>query len=231
MKRIRVIRTFTSLSALLLLGACSGSYQARNVDLGDSLLVNPRILKAGTGDQALYRYKNPAADFSKYAQVMIEPVLISKSADLDADERANYRTLAHNGFIYLVQELEKYFIVVKNPGPNTMRVQMAIVDADTSKPVRTILSFTPIGIGLNILKYTATGKQTAVGEITGEVKITDAATGQVLGAALDRRVGGKNPKDIYDVWYNADSGIHYWAKKVAFVLCQEAGKLNCVSPD
>ena len=43
-----------------------------------------------------------------------------------------------------------------------MRLQLAIVDADSSKPVRNLLSsVSPIGIGLNLLKYGATGKHRA----------------------------------------------------------------------
>ena len=46
------------------------------------------------------------------------------------------------------------------------------------------------------MKYGASGKQSGVGEITGEFKVTDAMTGELLGAALDRRVGGKDVKGV-----------------------------------
>lgn len=69
----------------LLLGGCGASMQARNVDVKQSLLVNPSTLKKGTGDQALFRYVNPKADPKQYARIMIDPVLIEKQGELDTD--------------------------------------------------------------------------------------------------------------------------------------------------
>jgi hypothetical protein len=89
----------------------------------------------------------------------------------------------------------------------------------------------PIGIGLSAVKYAVTGKPSGVGEITMEMKITDATSGQLLGAALDRRVGGKTPSGIVDTWYNADEALKYWSKRLAYVLCNMRIGNNCVSPE
>ncbi|RNC68273.1 MAG: DUF3313 domain-containing protein [Desulfuromonadales bacterium] len=214
-----------------MLGGCAvGSYQARSVDL-KTMLVNPDILQKGTGDQALYRYVNPKVDLKQYSKVLIDPVMISKDGELDAGERENYQTLANNAYVYLTQELAKDYKVVTAPDPGTFRIQMAIVDADSAKPVRNTLStLMPIGIGVSLLKYTATGKQSGVGEITSEMKITDAMTGELLGAALDRRVGGKELTQLWSSWHNADDGLKYWAKRLGFALCGMRGGANCVEP-
>ena len=155
----------------LLLGGCGASYQARSMEIkeGQTLLVNPAILEKGTGDQALYRYVNPKADLKKYTKIMIDPVIVSKSAELDASDLENYQKLANNAFVYLNQELSKDYQIATSPDPQTLRVQLAIIDADTSKPVRNFLStFMPIGMGLSLVKYAATGKQSGVGEISLE---------------------------------------------------------------
>jgi hypothetical protein len=232
MKRIKsLVLLVTGAVIALLLGGCGGSYQARSMDIKEALLVNPNMLEKGTGDQALYRYENPRANFTQYTKIIIDPVLISKAAELDAGDMENYQKLANNAYSYLTQELQKDYQVVQNPEPNTLRVQMAIVDADASKPARNLLSSaSPFGIGINILKYGATGKQTGVGEISGEFKITDASTGELLGAAIDRRVGGKAAQGIWDTWYNADQALQYWAKRARFVLCEKRGGANCEKP-
>ena len=216
-----------------LLGGCAGSYQARSVDLKpDTILVNPDIFEKGTGDQVLFRYVNPAADFKSYSKVIIEPVLIYKQAELDAGQLENYQKLANNSFVYLNQELASQLTVVTAPEPGTIRIQFAIVDAERSAPVRNLLSsLSPIGIGLNLVKYSVTGKQMGVGEITSEIRATDAVSGQLLGAGYDRRVGGKAAQGIYDTWYNADQALQYWAKKCAWFLCDSKGGTNCVKPD
>ena len=93
-----------SVGAALLLGGCGGSNQARSMEIkeGQTLLVNPAMLEKGTGDQALYRYANPKADIKKFTKVIIEPVIISKSAELDAGDLENYQKLANNAFVYLL---------------------------------------------------------------------------------------------------------------------------------
>jgi len=219
-------------AAALQLGGCGvGSYQARSVDRQESPLVNPDILVKGTDDQALYRYVNPKADVKQYTKVLIDPVLVYKDAVLDKDERENYQKLANNAFVYLTKELEKSYQMVKTTEPGTLRIQMAIIDADSSKPVRNTLStIVPIGMGLSVVKYAATGKQAGVGEITMQIKITDAGTGELLGAALDRRVGGKELTKLWSGWHNADDALQYWAKRLSFILCDMRGGANCVKP-
>ncbi|MEA5113688.1 MAG: DUF3313 domain-containing protein [Geobacteraceae bacterium] len=227
--KMRVVLTI--MASALMLGGCGASYQARSVDVQNAMLVNPSILQKGGEDQALYRYVNPDVKIKQYDKVIIDPVIIVKEAQLDADELDNYKKLATNGFVYLTDELKQDYQIVDTPAEGTMRVQLAIVDADSSKPGRNILSSVmPIGIGVNAVKYAATGKQSGVGEITAEFKVTDATTGALLGAALDRRVGGKSPKGITDTWYNADQALQYWAKKVRFVMCTERGGTDCVKP-
>jgi len=234
---MRHIKTATLLvmaaGTALLLGGCAGSYQARSMEVkeGQTLLVNPAILEKGTDDQALYRYANPKADIKKYTKIMIDPVIVSKSAELDASDLENWQKLANNAYVYLNQELSKDYQVATSPDPQTLRIQLAILDADTSKPVRNFLStFMPIGMGLSAVRYVATGKQSGVGEISAEFKLTDAATGELLAAAVDRRVGGKALSGIWDTWYNADEALKYWAQKTRFALCQNRGGANCVKP-
>lgn len=218
-------------AAAFVLGGCAASYHARGMDLKDTMLINPSILKPGTGDQALYRYKNPAAAGRRYTKVLVDPVLLRRSTELDAETLENYRKLANNAYLYLAEELGKDYEIASSPGPETLRVQLAILDAEPGSPVRNVISsVAPIGIGISAIKGAVTGKQTGVGEITAEFKVSDALTGELLGAAVDRRVGGKAPGGMFDSWYNADAAMKYWAKRLRFVLCAERGGPDCVKP-
>jgi len=201
------------------------------MEIKHTMLVNPAILTPGTGDQALYRYQNPDAKGRRYTKMLVDPVLLTRSAELDAESLENYQKLANNAYVYLVQELRNDFQIVKAPEPETIRIQLAIVDAEPSSPVRNVLSSViPLGVGISAIKGAATGKQSGVGEITAEFKLTDAMSGELLGAAIDRRVGGKDVGGMFDSWSNADSALNYWAKRVRFVLCTEGGRANCVKP-
>lgn len=214
-----------------LLTGCSGSMHARNVDLKNAFLVNPSMYKAGSSEEALYRYKKTGLDIKQYTKILVNPVIIVKEAELDEGQRANYQKLADNAFIYLTSELGNDYEIVKKTEPGAMRLQFAIIEADSSKPVRNLLSSaSPIGIGVGAVTYGVTGKPSGVGEITVEMKVTDAMSGELLGAALDRRVGDKNPVGIIDTWYNADEALQYWAKQIRFVLCRERGGVECQKP-
>jgi len=232
MKRQGAIIGFALFAVVgFLLGGCAASYQARSMDVKDSMLVNPAILEPGTGDQALYRYRNPDAKGRRYTKMLVDPVLLKKSAELDVEALENYQKLANNAYLYLVQELQNDFQIVKSPEPGALRIQVAIIDAEPSSKVSNILSsVVPIGIGISAIKGASTGKQSGVGEITAEFKLTDSMTGELLGAAVDRRVGGKDVGGMFDNWYNADAGLKYWAKRLRFVLCTEGGNTNCVKP-
>lgn len=233
MKRQETIFAFALFMVVaLLLGGCAGSYHARSLEVKETMLVNPAILKPGTGDQALYIYKNAdAAKGKRYTKMLVDPVLLRRSAELDAEKMENFQRLANNAFIYLVQELQNDFQIVKSPEPETLRFQLAILDADPSSRVRNVISsVVPIGIGISAIKGASTGKQAGVGEITAEFKVSDAMTGELLGAAIDRRVGGKSVEGMYDSWSNADDALKYWAKQARFVMCTEGRGVNCVKP-
>jgi hypothetical protein len=220
-----------SVVVALLLGGCAGSYHARSLDIKETMFVNPAILTPGASGQALYRYRNPNVKSGRYNKVLVDPVLLSRSAELDAENLENYQKLANNAYVYLVQEFRKEGSIVKSPEPGAVRLQLAILEANPSSPVRNVLSSViPIGIGISAIKGASTGKQAGVGEITAEFKVTDAMTGELLGAAVDRRVGGKSVEGMYDSWSNADDALKFWGKQVHYIFCMERGGTNCVKP-
>ncbi len=215
-----------------LLGGCSESYQARSVDIKQATLFDPTILKKGKDDQALYRYVSPKADIKQYTKIFVDKVLVRKDGQLDKDELQDYQNLTYNAYVFLNKELGKDYTMLLAPEPGAMRIQMAITDADSSKPVRNTLStFLPVGWGLNLVKYSATGKQSGVGEISVEILITDANTGELLGAALDSRVGGKEVDKLWSSWANANDALEYWAQQIRFIFCDmRGGGVKCVKP-
>ncbi len=227
--RLVVCALFAGLA--LLLCSCGSSYQARSVEIKNAMLVNPALLEKGSGDQALYRYVNPRFNVPKYSKIIIQPVLIAKEGELEPSEKENYQKLANNAYVYLRLELAKELQIVSKPEADTLDLQMAIRDADSSKPVRNLLSsVTPIGLGISAVTYSVTGKQSGVGEITAEFRLTDAVTGELLFAALDKRVGGKALQGVWDTWYNADEALKYWAKRAAFLYCKQRGGKDCAEP-
>jgi len=219
-----------ALIAPLLVG-CASSLQARKVDVAKSVLVDPSILEKGKEGEALYRYVNPKVDWKSYSKVIIEPVIVYQQAAMDEETRKNFQTLANNAFVFLNKELAKVATVVTAPEPGTMRIQFAIVSAEKSGAVSNFMTtIVPVGMVLSAGKYAATGKPMGVGSITGEMRITDATSGELLAAALDKRVGGKQLRGVFTVWQDADSGLQYWAELTRYRVCSFISSNVCEQP-
>ncbi len=219
-----------ALIAPLMVG-CAPSLQARKVDVAQSVLVDPSILEKGKEGEALYRYVKPNVDWKMYSKVLVEPVIVYKEAAMDEETRQNFQTLANNAFVFLTTEIAKVAKIVTVPEPGTLRIQFAIVSAEKSGAVSNFMTtIVPVGMVLSTGKYAATGKPMGVGEITGEMRITDASTGELLAAALDKRVGGKQVRGVFTIWQDADSGLQYWAELTRYRVCSFISSAVCEPP-
>lgn len=213
-----------------LLGGCMTTRQERSME-PKGFLVDPAILSRGEDDQALYRYRNPAVDLKKYPKVIIEPVKFYKPANASPEELADLNKLANNFNGYLFRELAKEFFIMKEPEVGTLRIETAITEAGKSSPGMDFISTVlPVGLAVSMVKDFSTGKPASVGEISGELKITDAMTGELVAAAVDSRMGGKTLKGIFSSWSDADNAMEYWAVKLRYVLCMEWGLKKCDKP-
>jgi len=166
--------------------------------------------------EADLRYINPNAQWTQYNKVLIEPVTFwgGDSTKLSA---ADQRTLTNYFYQALEQQLSKKFEVVTQAGPGVMAIQVALIDATTATPgLRSISVIEPHVRLIATLKYLATGSFPFVGSAEADAKITDSVTGQVLAAAVSKRLGGGSPKNV-DVWElgDAENAITYWAQMMA----------------
>jgi hypothetical protein len=214
----------------LMLGGCMTTKEARSVE-PKGVLFDPAILSKGEGDQVLQRYLNPRANLKEYRKVMIAPVKFFKPAQASPEELTDLQNLANNFNQYLFAELSKDYNVVLAPEAGTLRIETAITQADKSNPTMDFISTVlPIGLAVSIVKDSVTGKPLNVGEISGEVKITDATTGELMAAAADSRVGGKSFKGMFSSWSDANHAMEYWATKLRYMLCTNRKDTGCVAP-
>lgn len=211
------------------LAGCGTTMQARSVDLTNALLVNPDVLVKGGPGQAMYRYVDPSADFKKYSKLLIDPVIIYKEGEMDAEQRGNNQILANNLYAYLTEELGKDMTVVKNPEPGTIRLTCAIVNVEKTHVVRNVITtVVPVGVAISTAQYAATGKPSGTGSITGEARVTDAVTGKLLGMGIDKQVGGKSFESMTDSWHSADEGMKNWSKMARYNMCQLRTVKDCM---
>ncbi|MGH6897036.1 MAG: DUF3313 domain-containing protein [Geminicoccaceae bacterium] len=222
------------LCALALLGGCAASQQARNVETSGFLGDDYALLREGKAGEALLVYRNPDADWAAYDKLKLDAVTIwaGEGSAFEDFSEPDRQTLADTFYALLNDELSKDFQMVDELGPDVLHVQVAITDAQTSNPtLDTISSVVPQALLLSQAKGLVTGKPGFVGEASVEAKVTDGQTGELVGAGVDRRVGGKSVTGApTDSWDDVRQAYRYWAQQFRYRLCTERGDTDCTPP-
>jgi hypothetical protein len=178
----------------------------------DYSLLQPASSGAVSGQQAMLAYINPNGNFASYNKIIIAPV--TYWADPNSTLPANEQQILCNYFYSVLQTtLSKNFNVVTDPSPGTLRFAAALSDATSATPVlRTVSVVVPQAHALNLIKYGLTGTYAFVGSATGEAKLTDSMSGQLLAAWADQRFGTAAVKNatVWQ-WGDADNAMNFWA--------------------
>jgi hypothetical protein len=212
---------------------CARTYQARYVETSD-FLPDYSILKEDQDDDALLSYWKKGTDWSHYKKIIVDPVLIRKTQDSGLNDRPQIESSRLKElFEYQVREaLRRDFKLVNKPGPDTLRVQLAITDAETSTLLLDQLTtLYPSARASSLLKRLAFGTESFVGKASVERKVTDSTTGEVLMASADCRAGGKTLAGSFNEWDDAEQAYVYWAQQLSYQLCEKAGNPNCQEPE
>jgi Protein of unknown function (DUF3313) len=175
--------------------------------------VCAKLVPTSDKKEADLRYIDPNAQWTQYHKVLIEPVSFWGGDDTKVSAKDQQILTTYFGRV-LHEQLSKKFQVVDQPGPGVMTIHVALEDATAATPVmRSVSVAEPHVRMIATLKYLATGTFPFVGSAQAEAKVTDSVTGQVLAAAVSKRVGGGSLKNV-DVWEmgDAENALAYWAQ-------------------
>jgi hypothetical protein len=146
---------------------------------------------------------------------MIAPVTFW-AADDSKVSAADQQALCNYMYTVMVTDLGKTFVIVDQPGPGVLKVSGALTDASSAVPVlRSISVVVPQARAVSVIKMAATGTYAFVGSAQGALKVNDSVTGQLLAAAVDKRVGGASIRNV-DVWQwgDAENAMNYWGNLI-----------------
>jgi len=238
--RLSLVLMTASLAAL---AGCATGRQARSVKPTDFLGEYRPLLQAGKpGEEELLVYRSPAAKWTEYHKILLEPVTIWKDPKwkLSDDEKKDLQKLVDSFQATLREKLSADYEMVEHEGPGVMRIQAAITNtqrSDTPLKVASKAIPFPYGTGGSYLWAFITGKPPFVGEVSMEFLIKDSVTGELLSASADRRVGadtivaGQNVNTEYlNSWGDVKYSLIYWTDEVVYRLCFLRGGTNCVKP-
>ena len=231
------------ITLVLLLSACPATKQARTVDRLGFLKDLYPVMSPGNEDagESLLIYKNPKAALippNSYTMIMLDPVLIFRGPEskMEGISQDQAQVLADTFYALIYQELSKDYEMVEKPVPSALRAQVAITHLEKSWPMLDVVSSIPAPMNVlaagSLLKTVATGKPAFTGEVVIEAKITDAQTGEVLRAIVDRRVGTKKlGAESFNSWSDVYESLRYWAENARYQLCKARQiRTDCPQP-
>lgn len=228
--------------SVFILGGCAetrGTYGMMNPDFPKYGFLGEYYDKLEPGDEKEYepalRYQAP--NFKEiaptYTKLLLDPVVFFRAekdpstgiSQEDAQTLANY--LHNQIYLALKDDIE----IVDHVGPNTLRVAISMTDAETRWVGLDIIStFVPQLRVVSELKGFVSGKPSFAGKAVAEAKVTDAQTGQMLVAAVDKRVGGKTLGKGFSEWADVTDAMDYWSQMLKYRLCRVQNRQNCEPP-
>jgi Protein of unknown function (DUF3313) len=222
------------LFALVISTGCAETRHAMEVDksgfLGEELYSKMTKGDESKLEAALKWMDTSAIGKDKYKKIILDPIVLYRQPQHMGGGNSNQNAQMLINYFYnkLYLGLSKNFELVEQPGPGTMRFQIALTDYDQSWVALDMIStVVPQLRVVAELKGLATDKPTFVGGVQAEVKVSDAETGKVLGAAIDRRVGSKTLTKGTDSWADVKNAMDFWSLQADYRACIIAGLSNC----
>jgi hypothetical protein len=221
------MKRFVGVLIVILCVSCGATRGGREVE-GRGFLGDYSRLSENPEDGVDLRYIATGVDWESYDKVLLDPVQFWRSADVEAGlSPDDAQALADYFYGVLRKSLSKDYAMVNAPESGTLRVSIVFIRlGERNVTLDTISTYWPIGRVLSEAAGGVTGKPSFVGEAAYEGKITDATSGELLGAAVDARVGGKAIKDFGD-WTDVRAASDVWANNLAFRLCKLRGDEGC----
>jgi hypothetical protein len=182
------------------------------------------------------RYLAQDADWRKYNKIKLDPVVLFTGPG-DEDTKGMSQEDTQKILDYFFNKLHKAiednpdFEITHAPGPETIRMQFAVVDLGKSHVTMGAISTYIPQVGLITSVATmASDKPAFVGEMGIELKLTDSSTGKIMAAGMDKRYGGKKMGKGTDSWADVFNIMDYYVKLMGYRLCRMQERDNCVRP-
>ena len=185
--------------------------------------IGEYALKLGPGPEggAKERWLKPGVDFGKYSKVMLESVTFyfapdSESKGIDPQE---LKDLADVFNLQIINALKGSYPIVSDPGPDVLRIRMAVTDLKASKPGRSaVSSVLPVGLGISLIRKGSSDSWTGSGATKAEFMILDSVSNDVIAVARDDRNAAFTER--FSKWGSAEEAFKFWGERIKLCLDQ-----------
>lgn len=210
------MRTKSTIQMVILIGLCLSLFGgcAKEEMTKAGFLKNYSQLGEDPDGYADAVYMKDNVVWGAYDKVIINQItfFLKEDADYKGIDADDFNQLAQHWNDAMVKSMSQSYQIVTEPGPNTLRLRLAITDLQPNMPVLgTITTVVPVGLAASHLKKVATGTHIGMGEAGFEAEIRDAQTGELLLAGINYSTGAKykvaksvtkwgQVEAIFDVW-------------------------------
>lgn len=176
--------------------------------------------KSGPKGGADLVYIKEGADFKAYNKVMMDHVVFyfhedAKYKGVRPDELQKLANAFHRT---MVEALEGGYPLVDQPGPDVLRLRVAITDMVPSKT--DVFTMTTAILPTDVetrLKTGITGGFPSIGQASMEVELLDSQTNERLAAAIDTKATKKFGVMV-GKWEHVEDAFMFWAKRLRLFL-------------
>ena len=231
-----MLRPFIASGLLVLLAACAA--MEGGAQRGTSAILSEKVqaeLRAGQGDFAPdLVYVSEKAHNAGYDKIMIDPIMYF--LPLEAPRRispADRQTLMNNFHVLMARELGKDFLLALEPQRGTVRVQFAVLPATRDEVGLDTVAMVARVDPENEVVIDALASPIQPGaDLLVEAEWTDAVTGEVLGATVDRHFGqGSFDGGSFKSWADVNRYLKSYAVLIRYRLCSFRGMEDCTPPE
>lgn len=184
------------------------------------------------GESKALKYRDAAVDFAKYDKLMIDriKVWVKDDAEYKGIDPAELKELVDYFHQAIVDAVSDKYPVVTKPGPDVLRLRIAITDLVPNKVSASVVSLVVPALWLGEAGAGAAegeaGSTPFVGEATIELEAMDSQSNQQVAAYIETRIGKKyywtkgvatgvsQYSKAYSTWAYTKEAMDYWAKLV-----------------
>ncbi|MBK8184992.1 MAG: DUF3313 domain-containing protein [Candidatus Competibacteraceae bacterium] len=208
-------------------------------------------------------YRNADLTLKKYNKVLLEPIQVLEQARFvqhdsaaghqddtnrqdttgrQAIDPAQLKSLTDYFQQALVKALEPAYPIVNQPGPEVVRVRIAITELTPTSPAMSVVTLVmPFGIVADLASGGATGGTFYLGDTAIETELRDSQSNALVMVYAEKRRGKKYDLEsgqdgestmsktvdsyarAYTTWGYAEQAFDYWARKLRRQLDQAHG--------
>ncbi len=184
----KVLNVALFITASVLIAACSSTPKPAkysDVPYADRLESNTKFPHSLV-------YIKEGTKFAQYSKFMIGPVEIYQGSGASWHKgkvtEQMKQELAQFAQAEFTRVLGPKYPIVNQPGPDVLRLRLMLTDVELTTPTMAVVThFSPIGMGVNLMKSVAGAQGSFIGSVTMAGELLDSSSNTVLAAFLTKQ--------------------------------------------